>query len=84
MYDQCGPMCDTLWTKCVPAFRGGAWATPPSYVIYIQPLPDTEMGGWRLNNIYYLELSALYLVYEPNNQNPINPFHNSFVFTELE
>ena len=74
-------MCDTLWTNLN---TGGAWSRPPYYVIYIQPLPDTEMGGWRLNNIYYSELSALCLIYEPTNQNPINPFHITPVLSKLE
>ena len=29
-----------MCTKCVPTFRGGAWTTPPSYDVYIQPLPE--------------------------------------------
>ena len=34
-----------MCTKCVPTFRGGAWATPPSYDVYIQPLPEFRI--WR-------------------------------------
>ena len=57
-----------MCTKCVPTFRWSAWATPPSYDIYIQPLPDWFMKSWHTFGTHFVVCSLHHALTGPNKR----------------